>query len=511
MKNRVFHSFIFTLGLSVPFATFAMEIDVATTAPHEFSETSLVAPLQSQNLLHSLNAVNELPNAHAPQVHDFTTRKQARSLFVENTALPMVDIQLTFNAGSARDGEVESGLYGLANMAAQLIDEGTPRYTAQEVASTFENVGARFSATAYRDMLVVRLRTLSDPDKMHLAVEMMLALLKHATFEPSNIQRVVSNTQIGQKQLRENPSRLMNIRLYRAIYAKHPYAEPITGTNGSIKRIQPQHLQKFRDQFLVAQNMNIAITGKLNLKEAEKLANRISLHIAQGEAAAALPLPVAASTFNIQHIPYRSQQAHVSIAQLATTRDDPDYLALEIANRMLGSGGFNSILMKELRVKRGLTYAVSSSFRFTQATGLFSISYATRQDQLLESIQVAHQALINFVQQPIDAKQLQETKAGLIRAFPNQYSSNANINAQLGHIGFYQLPANYLGDYAQQVANISAEDVHRALQKHIHPDRLTLIIVSEHLDKTTLEKMLQQNLLPKTVQAENTSTQPMMN
>ena len=249
----------------------------------------------------------------------------------------------------------------------------------------------------------------------------------------------------------------------------------------------------------------------LNLKEAEKLANRISLHIAQGEAATALPEPVAASTFNIQHIPYRSQQAHVSIAQLATTRDDPDYLALEIANRMLGSGGFNSILMKELRVKRGLTYAVSSSFRFTQATGLFSIGYATRQDQLLESIQVAHQALINFVQQPIDAKQLQETKAGLIRAFPNQYSSNANINAQLGHIGFYQLPANYLGDYAQQVANISAEDVHRALQKHIHPYRLTLVIISEHLDKTALEKMLQQNLQRKMVQAENTSTQSMMN
>ncbi|NHV87656.1 insulinase family protein, partial [Escherichia coli] len=81
-------------------------------------------------------------------------------------------------------------------------------------------------------------------------VKMMLEILKHATFERSNIQRVQSNTQIGQKQLQENPSRLMNIRLYRAIYGQHAYSEPITGTNGSIKRIQPKHLQQFRDQFL---------------------------------------------------------------------------------------------------------------------------------------------------------------------------------------------------------------------------------------------------------------------
>ena len=99
------------------------------------------------------------------------------------------------------------------------------------------------------------------------------------------------------------------------------------------------------------------------------------------------------------------------------------------------------------------------------------------------------------MQQPINLEQLKETKAGLIRAFPNQYSSNASINAQLGHIGFYRLPVNYLSDYAERVEKITAEDVQRAIRKHLQPDRLTLVIVSEHLDKAALEKMLQDNLL----------------
>ena len=66
----------------------------------------------------------------------------------------------------------------------------------------------------------------------------------------------------------------MSIRFYRALYGSHPYAEPITGTNGSIKKITTQHLKKFRDEFLVSQNMNIALTGQLSVKQAQKLAER---------------------------------------------------------------------------------------------------------------------------------------------------------------------------------------------------------------------------------------------
>ncbi len=94
-------------------------------------------------------------------------------------------------------------------------------------------------------------------------------------------------------------------------------------------------------------------------------------------------------------------------------------------------------------------------FTFSQAAGSFSLSYSTQQDQLMDSIQVAHKALVDFVHQPIDAQQLEETKAGMLRSLPNSYSSNANINAQLGSIGFYQQDANYLADYPKRLAAIT--------------------------------------------------------
>ncbi|WP_291359819.1 MULTISPECIES: M16 family metallopeptidase [Acinetobacter] len=460
--------------------------------------------LQAIPLLQSLKNINQKKAFQAPFIHDLNNHYKVRTLFVETRDLPMVDIQLTFNAGSARDQEIAKGLFGLSSTAAKLMREGTDKYTAAQVASVFDATGAQFSVQAYRDMFVVRLRTLSDPKKMEPALGMMMEVLKNATFKPSSIQLALSNTQVGQKQLQENPSKLIDIRFYRALYGQHPYAEPITGTIGSTKKITADLLKKFRDQFLVAQNMNIAITGKLSPKQALELSERIAGNLPQGQKAVALAEPEEKSGFDIVHLPYNSSQAHVTFGHLGPNRFTKDRLALEVANRMFGGSGFNAVLMQELRVKRGYTYGAYSTFSFSQAPGIFSFRYSTRQDQLQDSIQVAHQAFINFVNQPIDSKRLEETKAGMLRAFPNNYSSNATINAQLGTMGFYAEQADYLSRYPERLAKITAADVQNAVRKHLHPERLTLVVVSQELDKEALKLRLEQNLLDPSTPLPNT-------
>ncbi|WP_416372705.1 M16 family metallopeptidase [Acinetobacter schindleri] len=451
--------------------------------------------LQSIPLLQSLKNLKNERQFQAPYVHELNNRYKVRTLFVETKDLPMVDIQLTFNAGAARDEEIQKGLFGLSSMAAKLIREGTDTYTAREIAAVFDQSGAQFSAQAYRDMFVIRLRVMSDPKKLEPALAMMMEVLKHASFKNQSISLAVSNTNVGQKQLQENPGRLMDIRFYRTLYGQHPYAQPITGTIGGTQKVNPEHLKKFRDQFLVAQNMNIAITGKLSPKEALALSERIAGNLKQGTRAKLLPDPQLKNDIEVIHIPYNSSQAHVMFGHIGPSRFNKDRLALEVANRIFGGSGFNAVLMQELRIKRGFTYAAYSTFSFTQAPGVFSFRYATRQDQLLDSIQVAHQALINFVNQPINTKRLEETKSGMLRAFPNNYSSNATINAQLGTMGFYAEPRDYLATYPERLAKITAKDVENAVHKHLHPDRLTVVVVSQTLDKDNLKTALKANLI----------------
>lgn len=270
------YSPIFLVGLLVSSLSHAEVVEANGNIELEDS-----GHLKSLQQLQSLKHLPQYQNDQTPYVQELKNTLGIRSLFVEAQALPIVDIQLTFNAGAARDQYLGKDLYGIANMAANLIDEGTNQYSAEQIANTFEQLGAKFSAHAYRDMFVIRLRVLSDPEKLNPAVNLMLNLISNATFNSSGLNLVLSNTQVGQKQLQENPDRLKNIELYRAIYGEHPYAHPITGTTRSIRKITPDLLKKFRDSLLVAQNMNLAITGQLTQSQASQLTEKITQSLPQ--------------------------------------------------------------------------------------------------------------------------------------------------------------------------------------------------------------------------------------
>lgn len=471
------------------------QADDETIMPISPQEDS-VLPLQSLKVLQSLKQLDHQATYQTPFVHDLKNRDQVRTLFVEAQDLPIVDIQLTFNAGSAQDESIEKGLFGLSNMAANLIDEGTNQYSANQIVSAFESLGSKFSAQSYRDMFIIRLRVLSRPEKLEPAIAMLLEVINHANFKASSINMVLDNTKVGQKQLQENPSRLTGIAFYRSVYGRHPYAEPVTGTNGSLRKITDAKLKKFRDTLLVTQNMNIAITGNLSTANALRLSEQLSSQLPQGQKAPTLTEAQDKTDFTIQHIPYQSTQAHVMMGHLGLQRHHPDILAMDVANRMLGGGGFNSILNQELRIKRGYTYGASSSFSSMQAQGIFTLSYSTQQDKLMDSLRVAHQTLINFSTYPLNRTQLEETKAGMLRAFPMLLSSNANINSQLGAMGFYNLPADHLHQYQEKLKALTPDQIELAVKKHIHPDRLTFIIASQSLDQSAVHEMLEQNIAP---------------
>ena len=478
------------LAISLLCSTSAISQDIEQ---HDNVSDASATPITSLSSLHSLKNLKEI-RVHAPKVHDLHNKHQVRSLFVQSDQLPILNIQLSFNAGSARDASITTQGFGTANMAARLLPEGTSTLSSVEVAEQLAKLGAQLSIQSHRDMFVIRLRSLSDEYALQSALKIILTLIQDAQFETKHLNRLIKNTELGQKQLQERPSSLMDIRFYRAIYAQHPYAHPITGYQSSLSKISQQNLIDFRQRFLVRENLNIAITGQITPKQALAISNQISQAIPSGQAVAKLPIPKTKQGFDIQHLPYNATQAHIVMGHLGLTRDHPDRLALEVANAILGGSGFNALLTKALRIKRGYTYSVNSVMTFPQSRGVFKITYSTQQEQLIESIAIAHRTLIDFIQNPIDPELLAETKAGLLRNHPNRYSSNAMINSQIAAIGFNQQSANELAQYPEQIQALTAADIQNAVRRHLHPQHLSLIIVSKTLDKTALEKRLKNNL-----------------
>jgi len=313
----------------------------------------------------------------------------------------------------------------------------------------------------------------------------LLALLKDAQFPQSSIDRVFQNAAIGQRQREESPSSVANIRFWRELYGTHPYAEPSSGTQASLKKITREDLLAFKSKYLVARNLNIAITGQLTLKQAKQLAEQLTQALPKGEPAPALPDPLPTTQARLVHVPFGSRQTHVMIGQLGVKRDNPDLPTLSVGNEILGGGDFNALLMKELREKRGLTYGAYSGFSAMRSRGPFSISYSTRADQARQSIDVAKQTLAQFLQQGVSDAVVQVAKEGILNSYPLSLSSNQNINGFLAMMGFYRLPTTYLADYPKQIEQVNAAAIQRAFMQYVQPDTLLTVVVGQPLESDT--------------------------
>jgi len=409
------------------------------------------------------------------RVQQWRTPEGLRVLYWPNEQIPLLDARLIFDAGAARDGD----LPGLASAVSSLLDEGTRQYSAQQIAERFEQVGAEFSAASYRDMALLQLRTLSQPEYRDTALDMLAEVAAHSVFEDAAWQRLQESLRIGQRQRQQSPSGRAGLQFFQQLYGDHPYANPPAGLASSVQRITPERLRAFHARYYTVRNAVLVLVGDIDRKTAETIATTFSQRLPAGDAAPALPEPVALKKAKRQHIEMPSQQTYVLLGELGLSRNDPDYFPLLVANEILGGSGFGSVLTRELREKRGLTYTVSSQFVPMRMPGPFQISFSTRADQAEAALTLTQQLLADFVQKGPDAAAVNNAIAQLTQAFPRSLMRSDAVASYLGMMGFYQLSPDYLSRYVEQLAAVTPAQVQSALQRRVHPDRLLIITAGQ--------------------------------
>ncbi len=442
------------------------------------STTPANAEITALKQLESLKNAPTLPDVKTPPVQEFQTQSGTRVLFVAAPELPIVDIRLVFDAGSARDSELKPGLYGLASMTASLLDEGTSTQTTDQIAANFERLGVQYSAGAYRDMFMVSLRSLSDRTILDPAVEQLLALLKDAQIPEASYQRILQQTKIGLAQQKDSPSATASIRFWQELYGSHPYAQPTSGLLSSVDQIKPADIRKFKDTYLVAHNATIAIVGQMSLSDAQALAERITSSLPQGQAARELPKPTPTVGRTV-YVPFDASQTHVLIGQTGVSRDNPDLPALTLGNDVFGGGDFNALLMKGLREKRGLTYGAYSGFSPMHSNGPFIINYSTRTQQTDSSLAVAQQTLRDYIAHGAEDHVVNEAKLAMLNSYPLSLASNSSVVGMLGAMGFYHLPNSYLADYPKKIAALTPAQVKETFARYVNPDTMLVVVVGK--------------------------------
>ncbi len=412
-----------------------------------------------------------------PQIQSWETPNGARVLFVAAPDLPMVDVRLVFDAGSARD----AGRPGLAAMTSAMLTQGAGDWDADALAERMESVGASLQSSALRDMAVVSTRSLTSEPALDTALATLTQVLAAPRFAAADLERLRQNTLTALRQDEQEPGTVGQKALFKAIFGSHPYAGEPEGTPEGVSALTRDDLVTFHRQYYGARNAVVAIVGALDRAQAEAIATRITADLpggASGGERAPAPPPVEGLTAgSTQDIAFPSSQTHVLVGQPGMRRGDPDYFPLYVGNHVLGGSGLVSLLMEEVREKRGLSYSVYSYFLPMRAEGPFVMGLQTKNDQATQAREVLLATLGQFIEKGPTEADLAAAQKNITGGFPLRIAGNAKVVEYLAMIGFYGLPLDYLDRFSGRVEAVTGEQIRDAFARRIHPDRLAVLEV----------------------------------
>ncbi|WP_455365986.1 M16 family metallopeptidase [Kaarinaea lacus] len=411
----------------------------------------------------------------AVNIQHWTTDNGARVYFVAAPELPMVDLQIIFDAGAARD----KGKAGTAVLTNGLLAEGAGDLNANQISERFDSLGARFGNDAQRDMANLTLRSLSDDKVLTPALETLALVLSQPTFPKEAFERERKRLLIGLERRKQSPGALADEAFYKAVFKSHPYSVMPSGYEDTVAALKIDDLTAFYKRYYVASNAIIAIVGDLDRGKAEQVANAIVAQLPTGSPAEKLPDVANLNDQKVIKLNHPSTQTHILLGQPGMKRGDPDYFALYVGNHILGGSGLVARLSNEIREKRGLAYSTYSYFLPMRKDGPFQIGLQTRNDQAEEALSVVRDTLKTFIEKGPTEEELNASKKNITGGFPLRISSNKKILGYIGMIGFYGLPLDYLDTFNEKIQAVTATDIQDAFKRRVNPDTMVTVLVGQ--------------------------------
>jgi len=409
----------------------------------------------------------------SPDIKYWTTSKGTDVYYVHAPELPMVDIQVLFDAGSTRDGDS----LGIAMLTNSLLADGANGEDADMISNGFESLGAIYASDVGYDSASLQLRSLAENDLLTKAIKNFKKVISLPDFPKDALERKRSQMLIAIKAKEQSPAAIAKDAFMSAIYQSHPYGQPSDGNEVSIKAITRKDIVSFYNKFYTAKNSMIAIVGAIDRKSAEEISEDIVNALQDGEKVSLLSKVKDLDDSKNIFIEYPSTQTHILVGQPGVKRGDADYFSLYVGNHILGGGGMVSRLFEEVREKRGLSYSVYSYFNPMLFKGPFIAGLQTKTDQSDEAISVVLENIKNYIELGPTEEELISAKKNIIGGFPLRADSNSKILNYLVVIGYYKLPLDYLRTFNANVEAVTIEHIKDAFKRRLTVDKLVTVKV----------------------------------
>ena len=425
------------------------------------------------------------PEIKFPELQKAQLNNGLKIILAERHSIPVVNFNLVVDAGYSAD---QFALPGTSRLAMEMLDEGTKRRTALQISEELALLGASLGSGSDLDVSYVSLSSLKN--KLDESLDIFADVILNPSFPEEDFNRLKAQTLAAIQREKVTPTS-MALRVFpKILYGEnHAYGNPMTGsgTEESVKKITREDLIKFHQTWFKPNNSTLIIVGDITLVEILPKLEKLFDGWKPGNVPVKNISEVSHKEKSVVYILDRpgSLQSLIFAGHIAPPSNDPDDIAIEMMNTIFG-GAFTSRINMNLREDKHWSYGASSFLMGARGQRPFVVYASVQTDKTKESMIEIKKELeqIKTIKPPTE-EELNKNKQNEILALPGTWETMRAVLGSIVTIVKYNLPDDYYQKYPQKLQQLSLDDVKRATDRVIQPDKLVWVIVG---DRSKIEK-----------------------
>ena len=420
----------------------------------------------------------------APPVPEKVVLDNGMTIYVlEDHELPLVSINAVLKTGAIYEPEE---LTGLARITGTVMRSGgTKTMRSEAIDDELDFVAGSIGTSIGADAGFAHLSVLKKDVDSCLIV--FADILMNPAFDNKKVEHAKKQMIESIRREDDNPARLANTEFRQLLYQGHPYGRK--ATIETVSRITRNDLVEFHKKYFHPNNVILGISGDFKKDE---MIDKIKLIFEdwKKEEVDFPHVPPVKRDLNrsVNYIYKDIEQSFIRLGHMGIDLKNPDHYAVILMNYILGGGNFQSRMMKDIRVNKGLAYSVWSDFQPGKSDiGIFASGAATKLSSTITVIESIEEIIKNMRENYVMDEELKSAKEYITNSFVFNFTSTAQIVNRYLTLTYYGLPIDYLETYLNNIRKVTKEDILNVAKKYLKPDQTVILVLG---NKEKFEKPL---------------------
>lgn len=392
--------------------------------------------------------------------------------------IPAVTIQVAIRAGSVYEPDEH---LGLSHFLSRVIDRGTERRSAEEIAEIFDYRGVALTVNANRHVAILGCTCLTED--FELILELIGEIAMQPAFPEIEIAKRRDEILTAIRQDKDSPAAMAVQGLFALLYPDgHPYGRPAKGRPETVEGIDRATLQAFHDARFAPPALSLVVVGDVESRQTVEVSNRVFGGWRKpAPEEPALPHPPGRSSRQQRVISMMNKaQTDIAYGFTTITRSDPRFYAYTLMNNALGQYGIGGRLGDSIRERQGMAYYVYSSFDAHVVEGPLIVRAGVNPANVERAVASIDAEMRRMATDGLSAKELIDCKQFIIGSIPRMLETNSAIATFLQTAEFFGLGLDHDVRLPALLDAVTLDDVNAAARETLNPSRAAVVIAGPY-------------------------------